>query len=78
MQLIYAHSYRSAGLFARQIDLMPGDWRWIDGPRAVSDYPRAELYKAPHWDHHPLRDQIDAAVQHAAKKRRLGPITDYS
>lgn len=78
MQLIYAHNYRSASLFARQNDLMPGDWRWINGPRAVSDNPRAEVYKIPHWDDHPLRHQIDAAVQRATSKRRLGTITDYS
>ncbi|MFL6591992.1 MAG: hypothetical protein ACJ8GK_04695 [Luteimonas sp.] len=78
MQLIYAHDYRSASLFARQNDLMPGDWRWINGPRAVSDYPRAEVYKIPRWNSHPLREAIDAAVQRASKKRRLGPITDYS
>ena len=78
MQLIYAHNYRSASLFARQNDLMPGDWRWINGPRAVSDHPRAEVYKIPRWDNHPLRAQIDAAVQRATSKRRLGAVTDYS
>jgi hypothetical protein len=78
MQLIYAHTYRSASLFARQNDLMPGDWRWINGPRAVSDFPRSELYKVPHWDRHPLREQIDIAMQLAARKRRLGHVTDLS
>lgn len=78
MQLIYAPSYRSASLFARQNDLMPGDWRWINGPRALVDYPRAELYKIPHWDDHPLRAQIDDAVQLATRKRRLGRVTDVS
>lgn len=78
MQLIYAHDYRSASLFARQNDFMPGDWRWINGPRALSDYPRAELYKIPHWDSHPLRAQIDAAVQRAERRHRIGRVTDVS
>jgi hypothetical protein len=78
MNLIYAPDYSTASTFALHYDLMPGDWKWIRDARALRDYPRAEIYKVPRWDMHPRRPEIDAAMQRARSRRRLGMLTDVS
>ena len=78
MHLIYADSYANARTFARHQDLMPGDWKWINDAGAIRAYPRADVYKAPHWQAHPRRAGIDAALAIAAGRHRLGALTDLS
>ena len=78
MNLIYADNYRNASTFALHQDLMPGDWTWIRDAATVRAYPRADLCMAPHWDAHPHRVQIDAALDHARGQHRIGTVTDLS
>ena len=78
MNLIYAPNPRVASSLAQRYELMPGDWKWIRDGRAFRDHPRADVYKAPHWEAHPRREEIDAALEHAREKRRLGMLTDAS
>jgi hypothetical protein len=78
MNLIYSSNYATARTFAMRQELMPGDWKWINDGRAIRDFPRADVWKVPHWDAHPHRTDIDAALQHAREKRRLGALMDYS
>lgn len=78
MNLIYAPTPKVASSFAQRYELMPGDWKWIRDGRAFRDHPRADVYKVPHWDAHPRRAEIDAALEHAREKHRLGMLTDVS
>ncbi|MGN6512089.1 MAG: hypothetical protein ACTHKZ_00730 [Lysobacteraceae bacterium] len=78
MHLIYANSYTSARVFALHHDLMPGDWKWINDPAVIRAHPRADVYKAPRWETHPHRDDIDTALTRAAARHRLGAMTDLS
>lgn len=78
MHLIYADSHASARTFALHHELMPGDWTWIHDPATVRAHPRADVYKAPRWDAHPRRDEIDAALTLAASRHRLGSMTELS
>ena len=78
MQLIYASTYSIARSFALAQELAAGDWTWIKDDRVVLDYPRSDIYKLPHWDANPHRSEIDAALEHARQKRRLGSVIDYS
>lgn len=78
MQLIYASTQAAARTFALSQEFAPGDWTWIKDDRVIRDYPRSDIYKVPHWDANPKRVDIDAALDRARRKRRLGNITDYS
>ena len=78
MHLIYADNYASARTFALHQELMPGDWKWIHDPAVIRAYPRADIYKAPRWQAHPHRTDIDAALTLAAARHRLGALTDLS
>lgn len=76
MHLIYADRYANARAFARHQELMPGDWTWIRDPAVIRAHPRADIYKAPRWEAHPRRGEIDTALRLAAERHRLGTITD--
>ena len=76
MNLIYAHSYASARVFALHHDLMPGDWKWISDPGVVRQNAWADVHVAPRWQQHPHRDEIDQALQRARKAHRLGTVND--
>ena len=78
MHLIYADSRASARTFARHQDLMPGDWTWLHDPATLRAHPRADVTKAPRWEAHPRRAEIDAALALAASRHRLGRLTDLS
>jgi hypothetical protein len=78
MNLIYADSYASARAFARQQDLMPGDWKWISDKSVFRQYQRADIYKAPRWHAHPHRADIDKALEDMARAHRLGSLNDLS
>jgi hypothetical protein len=78
MNLIYSHSYTSARTFAMDHELMPGDWKWIHDTDVIRQYPRADVYKAPKWDAHPHRAEIDEALEFARTKHRLGALNDFS
>ncbi|MCF7222229.1 hypothetical protein [Marilutibacter chinensis] len=76
MNLIYSHNYAAARAFAAHEELMPGDWQWIRDAGVVRQYPRANVFKVPHWDANPRRQQIDLALQRAAETHRLGMLVD--
>lgn len=76
MNLIYAHSFAAARSFAEHNDLMPGDWKWIQDADVVRQHARADIYKVADWQHHPLRDRIDEAIERARESHRLGIVTD--
>lgn len=78
MNLIYSSNYASARSFALAQELAPGDWKWIKDGRVIREYPRADVYKVPHWDANPQHADIDAAIERARGKRRLGSFIDYS
>ena len=78
MNLIYSDSYTTARTFALAQELAPGDWKWINESRVLRDYPRADVYKVPHWEANPHRADIDAALERAQHEHRLGTLTDYS
>jgi hypothetical protein len=78
MYLIYTPSYASAHNFALHNELMPGDWKWISGKDIVRKNSRADIYLGPGWQQHPHRKEIDAAIEVAVKKKRLGTVTDLS
>ena len=78
MNLIYSGNYASARLFALTQELAPGDGKWLNDGRVIRAYPRCDVYKLPHWQANPHRDEIDAALDHAREKRRLGTLMDYS
>ncbi|KAB8191050.1 hypothetical protein [Marilutibacter maris] len=76
MNLIYSHDYATARAFAQHEELMPGDWQWIQDADVVRQYPRAVIYKVPHWQDNPRRARIDLALQRAAETHRLGTLID--
>lgn len=76
MNLIYSRSYATARTFALQHEFMPGDWQWLQDADILRKHPRADVYKAPHWDDNPHRDQIDEALERARKTHRLGSVND--
>lgn len=76
MNLIYAHNYATARAFAQREELMPGDWKWIQDADVVRQYPRANVYKVPHWQDNPRRERIDLALQRALETHRLGMLTE--
>jgi hypothetical protein len=78
MNLIYSPTYASARSFALAQELMPGDWKWIKDGRVIREYPRADVYKIQHWDANPQHADIDAAMERARTKHRLGSLIDYS
>ncbi|WP_159017456.1 hypothetical protein [Cognatiluteimonas profundi] len=78
MNLIYSSNQATARIFALSQELAPGDWKWIKDGRVISEYPRADIYKLQHWDANPRHVDIDAALERARQKRRLGTLIDYS
>ncbi len=78
MNLIYSHNYAAARTFALSQELAAGDWKWIHDAQVLRAYPRADVYKVTRWEANPHRDDIDAAIERAAKDHRLGTLTDYS
>jgi hypothetical protein len=78
MNLIYSHNYAAARAFAHNQELVPGDWRWINDARVLKHYPRADIFKVPHWESNAHRADIDAALKRAEKEHRLGMLTDLS
>ena len=78
MNLIHASNPSSARSFALANELMPGDWKWIKDARVIREYPRADVYKLPQCDSNPQHADIDAALERARQKRRLGSLFDYS
>jgi hypothetical protein len=76
MNLIYSHNYSTARAFAQHEEFMPGDWKWIQDAGVVRQYPRAGIFKVPHWEANPRREQIDLALRRAAETHRLGTLTD--
>jgi hypothetical protein len=78
VNLIYAPSLASARNFARGQELMPGDWKWINDGRVVRAYPRSDIYKLRGYAANPHHDEIDAALDLARSRRRLGSLYDYS
>lgn len=78
MNLIYSHNYATARTIAHDLELVPGDWKWINDARVLRDHPRAHIYRAPQWQANPQRADIDAALQRARSAHRLGTLTDYS
>jgi hypothetical protein len=78
VNLIYAPTLTSARSFARGQDLMPGDWKWINDGRVIHAYPRSDIYKLPGCGANPHHDEIDAALDQARSRHRLGSVYDYS
>lgn len=76
MNLVYTHSHASAHDFAQHNDLAPGDWKWISDKDVIAQYPRADVYLGPGWQHHPHRGEIDEALERARHEHRLGTIID--
>jgi len=78
VNLIYAPSYTIARNFARGQELMPGDWKWINDSRVVRAYPRSDIYKLRDFSANPHHADIDAALDLARRRHRLGSLYDYS
>jgi len=78
VNLIYAPTLTSARNFARGQELMPGDWKWINDSRVVRAYPRSDIYKLRDFSANPHHDDIDAALELARSRHRLGSLYDYS
>lgn len=76
MNLIYSHSYTSARVFALQHEFMPGDWKWLQDADVIRQNPRADVFKAAHWEANPHHAKIDEALERARKTNRLGALHD--
>jgi len=76
MNLIYSHSYASARTFALHHDFMPGDWKWLQDADVLRQNPRADVFKAAHWEDNPHRAKIDQALERARESHRLGSLVE--
>lgn len=76
MNLIYAHSYRTAHAFALHHDFAPGDWKWLQDADVVRHNPRADVFKVERWENNPQRVKIDEALQRARASQRLGTVME--
>jgi len=76
MNLIYSHSYASARSFALHHDFMPGDWKWLQDADVLRQNPRADVFKAAHWEDNPHRAKIDQALERARESHRLGSLVE--
>ena len=78
MNLIYAHSYRTAHTFALHHDFAAGDWKWIQDADVIRHNPRADVFKVDRWEANPQRIKIDLALQRARETQRLGTVMDVN
>jgi hypothetical protein len=78
MNLIYAHSYRTAHAFAIHHDFAAGDWKWIQDADVVRHNPRADVFKVERWEANPQRVKIDLALQRARESQRLGTVMEVN